>query len=270
LFGPDAAKWTIDEAVLGLLRYRTRFCRARKVMPAERARDGSVAISVHDVPAGIVPGLVAEAKRHHATVNDVLLATVAEAVHRFGASPATSQRDELAVGTVCDLRTRCQQSLDDAFGLFLGFTTTMLRPTDLNNWPRLLRTVAMQNAWHMRTKAPHTSMLRMAVAVAEARFVTPQRWAELYRNRMPVAAGTSNVNMNRDWAAPYHPSPVLDYYRVTPTGPLLPLTFSLTTLGGKFNFVITRQNSLIDAKREQCLAQSIRKRLIELVAPGRL
>jgi len=50
----------------------------------------------------------------------------------------------------------------------------------------------------------------------------------------------------------------------------LPLTFSLTTLGNKLNFVITRQNSLIDAQRQQSLAGSITKRLIELAAPGRL
>jgi NRPS condensation-like uncharacterized protein len=271
LFGPDAARWTIDHAILELLRYRTRFCRARKVTPAcAPGDDCSVTVSAHEVRAGIVPGLIAQAKQYRATMNDLLLAAVAQAVHRFGATPATRGRDELALGTVCDLRTRSDQQLDDAFGLFLGFTTTMLRPADLKDWPRLLRTVASQNAWHKQTKAPHTSMLRMAVGLAEARFVTPQRWAELYRHRMPIAAGTSNVNMNRDWAAPYHPSPILDYYRVTPTGPLLPLTFSLTTLGNKLNFVITRQNSLIDAQRQQCLAGSITKRLIELAAPGRL
>jgi hypothetical protein len=269
LFGPDPGKWRIDEAVLGLLRYRTRFCRARKTVPTTPEQAAGVSVSAHEGPRGVVPELVAQARQHQVTVNDLLTAAVAQAVDRFGANPMTRDRDVLALGTVCDLRSISGQKLDDTFGLFLGFTTTMLRPADLNHWPRLLRCVASQNAWHKRTKAPFTSVLRMAVGLAEARFVTPQRWAELYRDRMPIAAATSNVNMNRDWAGAWHPSPLQNYYRVTPTGPLLPLTCSLTTLGDQLNIVITRQNAIIDAQRGQRIAESICNRLIELTSSVR-
>jgi hypothetical protein len=45
--------------------------------------------------------------------------------------------------------------------------------------------------------------------------------------------------MNRDWPAKYHPWPVLDYVRVSPCGPMMPLVFTPTTLGKQLNFGLT-------------------------------
>jgi hypothetical protein len=264
LFGPRAAKWNLDQAILDLLRYRTRFCRARQV--DRPMGDCTAEVSVHYLNEGLVPVIAARAKEQSVTVNDVLLATIAQVVDRLGANPRTRDRDELAVGTVVDLRALSGQNMNGAFGLFLGFTTTMLRPADLHSFPRLLRSVARQNAWHKRTKAPQASVLRMGIGLAEARLVTPRRWAELYRSRMPIATAISNVNMNRDWAGPHHPQPILDYYRATPTGPMIPLIVTPTTLGRKLNFLITRQKSLIDDVRNQRIASAIISRLTELAS----
>ena len=55
--------------------------------------------------------------------------------------------------------------------------------------------------------------------------------ADFYRKRCPLAAGVSNVNLNRDWPSCVHPSPLLRYSRVSPTGPMLPIVFTPTTLG---------------------------------------
>jgi NRPS condensation-like uncharacterized protein len=217
-----------------------------------------------------VPVLAARARENHVTLNDVLLSTIAQAVDHFGANPSTPGHDELALGTVVDLRAMSGKKMEDTFGLFLGFTTTMLRPAELKSFPRLLRSVSKQNAWHKQSKAPQTSVLRMAVGLAEAKLVSPRRWAELYRRRMPIAAGISNVNMNRNWAGPYHPTDILDYYRVAPTGPMLPLLFTPTTLGNKLNFLITRQSSLIDDARNAQIARSISSRLAELANDARL
>jgi NRPS condensation-like uncharacterized protein len=252
-----------------LLRYRTRFCRARKITPAALG-DSRVSVSLHHLPDGIVPGLVAAAREQGATVNDVLLCAIANAVDRYGANPRTRGHDELALGTVVDLRAGSNQKMDDVFGLFLGITTTMLRQADLADWQRMLRAVSRQSAWQKRSKQPQASVLRMAVGLAEARLVSPRRWAELYRQRMPIAAAVSNVNMNRDWAGQFHPSPILDYFRVTPTGPLLPVIVAATTLGDKLNFLITRQTALIDDEHERLIAASISNRLIQLASAGRL
>jgi hypothetical protein len=107
-------------------------------------------------------------------------------------------------------------------------------------------------------------VLRLGIGLAEAKLATPRRWAELYRDRMPIASGISNVNMTRDWAGKHHPAHVLDYYRVAPPGPMVPLVFTPTTLGEKMNFLITRQTCLINPDREQKIAAMIQNRLIQL------
>jgi hypothetical protein len=174
-------------------------------------------------------------------------------------------RDELALGTVVDLRSLSDDSnLSRTFGLFLGTTTTVLRGADLKDRARLLRSVAQQNACHKLTCAPQISTILFAVGVAEARRMSARRWAELYRQRMPLAAGISNVNMNRHFAAAHHPFPMLDYVRVAPTGPMLPLLVTATTLGENLNFTLTRQASAINDADGRKIAESITNRLIHL------
>jgi hypothetical protein len=262
LFGPDACGWHLDEALWGLLRYRTRFCRTRRIsLPMTRC---DVAVSHHVLPDGVGPRILSLARSSGLKFNDILVAAVSQAVHEFGVSPCTRDRDELAIGTVVDLRSMAGKKMPDTFGMFLGFTTTMLRRADLRDWDRLVRTIGSQNAWQKASKAPQTSVLRMAVGLAEAKLVSPRRWAELYRDRMPVAAGVSNVNMNRDWAAAYHPAEIADYFRVSPTGPMIPLLVTPTTLGEKMNFLITRQTSLVNDTRCQNFVSFLRDRLIQL------
>jgi len=263
-FGPDVCKWRLDDAVFDMLRYRTRFCRARRI--DRPMGDCAVALSLHHVPDDVITAIGRRARESRVTVNDALLSVISQTVDRCGASPRSGGRDELAVGTVVDLRAMSGIPLSGVFGCFLGFTTTLMRPADLASFPRLLRTVARQNAWHKRTCAAQSSVLRLGVGIAESALVSPRRWAELYRDRMPIAAGISNVNMNRFWAGAHHPVPLLEYYRVAPTGPMIPLLFTFTTLGSKLHFLMTRQTSLIDDARRDMIAQSITRRLIELAA----
>ena len=86
----------------------------------------------------------------------------------------------------------------------------------------------------------------MAGGLALAQMQTPKQRIEFYRKFMPMAAGISNVNMNRSWAAQYHPSPLLEYVRVSPTGPMLPLVFTTTTIGNRFHVALTRRSSLVN------------------------
>jgi hypothetical protein len=254
-FGPDVCKWRYDEAILAMLRYRTRFSRARLVGgPVDHC---TVQLSLHQLPEGCIEGLVHRAAEHRVTVNDLLLSMIASVVDQHGANPRTSGRDELAVGTVVDLRSLSGVHTADPFGLFLGFTTTMLRPAHLRDFSRLMRTVARQNAWHKRTCAAQSSVLRMGVGLAEGALMSPHEWAAAYRRRMPIAAGISNVNMNRTWAGEHHPSPIRDYYRVAPTGPMIPLLFTFTTLGTKLNFFITRQTAVVDERRNSIISNAI-------------
>jgi hypothetical protein len=73
--------------------------------------------------------------------------------------------------------------------------------------------------------------------------------------------------MNRAWPANYHPAPLLDYIRVAPTGPMVPVVIAVTTLGKRFTFVLTRRASLVDEARGKLLVQAF---LDELTARAKM
>jgi hypothetical protein len=244
-FGPGRAKWNVWEGALALLRHRFRFSRVRQT-PMRENEDFSVRISYHAQPDGTADRLLAAARQMRFTVNDIFLAAMAEATHRFGCCAQTCHRDELALGTIVDLRMLAERDMDHLFGMFLGFTNTIVRRQDLDDWPRLLKRIANQTAFQKRTRAAQASVLRMIGGLAEAHFLPARKWVDLYRQRMPMAAGISNINMNRHWPGEYFPSPIIEYIRIAPTSALLPITFGTTTSGKKFNITLTRQVSFFD------------------------
>jgi hypothetical protein len=104
----------------------------------------------------------------------------------------------------------------------------------------------------------------MCMGLTAHRFLSPQRLLDWYRKRIPLAGGTSNVNLNRDWPAKYHPSPLLDYVRVSPCGPMMPMVFTPTTLGTGINFGLTCRESVISPELQQRIASQFTRRLCEI------
>lgn len=256
-FGPNSAHWHVADAAMDLLRYRTRFGRVR---PMAESGDYAVEWSWHETSPQVLPRLIDFAHEQGVTLNDVLLAALAEAVDRFGANPHARGKDELAFGTVVDLRGG-EDSTRELFGLFLGFTTTIVNERHLCDFDGLIRVISRQTALHKRKSAAASSQLRMAAALAEASLTTPEQWAAAYRKRMPMAAGISNVNMNRTGFAALHPHPLQRYFRAAPTGPLLPIVVSPTTLGDSFGFGLTRQKALVSSASAMLLAECMMRRL---------
>jgi hypothetical protein len=83
---------------------------------------------------------------------------------------------------------------------------------------------------------------------------------------MPLAGGVSNVNLNGSWVEQYYPDPILDYIRVSPCGPLLPLVFTPTTLGRRMNFGLTCRQSVIPPQGAEAMATSFRDRLVQFAS----
>ena len=74
--------------------------------------------------------------------------------------------------------------------------------------------------------------------------------------------------MNRSWAAKYHPWPLVDYVRVAPTGPMVPLVMAVTTMGRRLSYVMTRRESLVDAAQGRKLVQVFEQELTGWVKSG--
>ncbi len=252
-FGPSRSGWNLVAGAISVLRSTTEFSRARRIDEGSGGQD--VECTLHRLPDGMVDLLLAVARRRQATLNDLFLAALARACDEHGADPRQSRRD-LALGAIVDLRAMSSENLENTFGLFLGFTSVVIRAELLRNRDWLVANVASQSAHQKESRAAQVSMMRMAAGYAQGRFLSPRRLAAFYRNYMPLSGGISNVNMNRAWPAKYHPSPLLDYIRAAPTGPMVPLVIAVTTIGKRLTFVLTRRASLVDRVRGAELART--------------
>ncbi|HEY4330897.1 MAG TPA: hypothetical protein VGN88_14235 [Phycisphaerae bacterium] len=258
-FGPRRADWNLVEGALSVPESMSQFANARRI--DESSGTERVACTLHRLPDGMVDELREIARRRKirgapaATLNDIFLAALARACDLFGAAPRQCGRD-LALGSIVDLRASSHENLDNTFGLFLGFTSLVVRAAVLGDRQRLLSHIAAQNAHLKELRAAQVSMLRMATGYLQGRFLSPRKLAAFYRHYMPFSGGLSNVNMNRSWPSRYHPAPLLDYIRVAPTGPMVPLVIALTTLGSRFTFTLTRRESLVDQAHATQLAHT--------------
>jgi hypothetical protein len=263
-FGPKRTGWSFTRGAVALLRSTAQFKSARRLEtdPAEQR----VECSLHRLPDGMIDILLAVARAKKSSLNDLFTAALAKACDQHGPEPRKSPRD-LALGSIVDLRPASSENLDNTFSLFLGFTSVIVTANDLQNPDQLLASITQQNNLQKNRRAPHASMLRMAVGYTQGRWLSQKRLAAFYRNYMPLFGGISNVNMNRSWPSKYHPEPLLDYIRVAPTGPMVPVVIAVTTLGNRFTFVLTRRASVVDADRGKLLVQTF---LDELTAHAKM
>lgn len=234
--------WRLDETILRLLRRYGENRRVRKIHtfgPLEYP----VRVRLQSAPPCIVPGLIAYARARRVTVNDVCLAALAHTCHRLVPAQQRPGRDDLAISSVADLRPGLGASVGDSFGCLLGLTTTVCRRRDLNDWDRLLRSVAAQSAAQRRAGVGPASVAWMLAAEFASRFTPPGRVYDFYRKEIPLAAGISNVNLNGTWAADAR---VLDYVRVSPTGPIVPVALAVTSLGDEMRLALTYRTALLN------------------------
>jgi hypothetical protein len=248
LFGPSQSNWTLGGAALDLLRWSARFRRARRIDTAG-FRDLRTHFTLHRAPDGLINSITTAARRSGVTVNDVFLAAMAQACDAIVPAKRMPHRPELALGTIVDLRSKAKQPLDDAFGLYLGFTSVFCRPDELSDWSRTLQRIHQQNTTLKTSAAAESSMLRMSAGLFAGKILSRSRLLEFYRKRLALAGGISNVNLNRDWPVKFHPSPLLDYVRVSPCGPMMPVVFTPTTLGDRLNVGLTCRESVVSHEK---------------------
>lgn len=269
LFGPDDAgggdRWSLLRGLLEGARQTSRMKRVQRVEGAGRDAGFGVEFSLHRPPDGTIGRVLAWARSRRMKVNDVLLAALAEAVNEHGGLQRTSRRQDVAMGSIVDLRPHSSEDLSGVFSLYLGFTTIFLRPQHFADFDVLVRQVARQHEVGRASRAASASMLRMTAGLATHNVLgSRRRVTEFYRKRLPLSAGISNVNLSQDGLARHHPDKVLRYIRASPTGPMMPLVISATTINGDFNFGLTRRASVISATAGEAVAAQIVERLSRL------
>ncbi|HSU68776.1 MAG TPA: hypothetical protein VLJ39_17985, partial [Tepidisphaeraceae bacterium] len=261
----DRRTWRLDETLLGSFKWHMRHRRARKVLTTGPG-DYPVRVTLHRSPAGLIDHLLTAARTKQVKVQDVLLAAMAEACDRFVPAQHRENRPDLAVGSIIDLRRHTGLDLTETFGLFLGFTNVVCRRQHLKNWDELLRSVASQNRGHKLSGPAQASLVWMVTALIASRFIPDHKLYHFYRKELPMLGGLSNVNLNDSWAARYYPDPLREYIRVSPTGPLVPLVFSTTTLGPRLTFALTCRQNLLAPETASNMADAFADRLHRVTA----
>jgi hypothetical protein len=92
----------------------------------------------------------------------------------------------------------------------------------------------------------------------------PNKLYHFYRKELPIAGGLSNVDLTRTWTTNYRPAPLMDYIRISPTGPMTPLVLATTTVGEQFQVGMTYRTGLISSQRAEAIAATFMARLESL------
>ena len=253
----------IIPAALAALRRHGEYRRCRKVMPIG-ALACRVSARMLDTPPGLAPPLLAYARGRGVKLNDVFLAALVEACDRFVPTQPRPGRANLAVSTVTDLRPTCPRGERDRFGCHLGFGGVVCRSRDLARWDHLLRRVASCTAADRAAGFAKTSTLWMIAAELGGWVTPPHRLYNFYRKEAPFVGGISNVNLRGSWFDRNHPGVVLDYVRVSPTGPIVPVVLNVTTLGDDLRLSMTYRSNLLNGWTAAELARAFVSRLTRL------
>ncbi len=265
LFGPSHSRLATDEVVLGLLRRYIRFRTVQKVC-LSGVGDYPVRVLLKELPTDAINVLLNFARSQNATMSDVLQAALAMACHRHLPMQRRPDRRDLAIGSIVDLRPHAGSDLSSVFGLYLGFTHVICRRANLTNFPALLRSISLQNRVHKRDGIAQSSLAWMLAAHIGRQGGKPAKLYRFYRKEIPLAAGLSNVNLAGTWADHADPARLLDYMRVSPTGPMAPLVLSVTTLRNRMTLAFTWRPSLLNEVEADDLARDVVGRLMETAA----
>jgi len=260
MMGPGKSRWPLLDGFLASVRWSSRFKRVRRI-ETDDFSDFRVRFSLHRSPPGTIQTARASARDMGCTVNDLFLASIARACNQHVPVQQNRKRQDLALGTIVDLRPHTTEDLSDVFGLFLGFTSVVCRPHDVQDFGKLVQTISDQNTIHKTTGFAQASPIRMLAGLVAGKLLSREGTIEFYRKRVPLAGGISNVNLNHTWPAEYHPDPLIEYIRVSPTGPMMPLVFTTTTLGDDFHFGLTVRESIVPRDKAQAVARAFMERV---------
>ncbi|MEM6313219.1 MAG: hypothetical protein AAF743_03985 [Planctomycetota bacterium] len=230
----------------------TRMLRCRRL---EKEVLGGDSCYLHlPLDPGLCGRLRSAARRHGAKVNDIFLAAAGLAAARHIATERSVKRIDLGVGSIVDTRRYLPESQRHAFGLMLGFIRVVLRPHHLGHPADALAAVAYQSRLAMKNDDPISGSATLQLGLLASRYLDNEALRKFYRKRMPLLAGVSNVNLDGTTLGAEHPDTLVQYVRVSPLGPTMPIVFTPTTLGNELSLGVTYRTAAVGAANaERCI-----------------
>ena len=142
-----------------------------------------------------------------------------------------SRRRDIALASIVNIRGQMGRDAADTVAPCLAsFRVGHSVPPDIG-LRDLTAAVHMQTDRIRRRKLHLQTLLAMAVAGFEWRFLSRHRRLRFYAKHYPVWAGITSLNVNSLWAGEGEAATPPQYVRAGSTGPLAPMAMTLTTYG---------------------------------------
>jgi NRPS condensation-like uncharacterized protein len=200
-------------------------------------------------PEGFIGQLVAGCRSRQVTVNDAFLAALFGAIAEITLPHRRhGRRRGLALTTAVDVRHEASESLSNCFGLYLGQILVAIDEPDEADFGQLL----IRTAEHMRREKGEKRFIgpqwNLAIVAVLGRWFSVNVARDRYRKAYPLSAGMSNVRLDSAWFRGASDR-ILDYIRISPTGPALSVIVTPTTYDDRLNLSITyRESSFSEAE----------------------
>lgn len=234
------------------------------------------------LPDGLIDNVYRFSKANGGSVNDTFLAALGQTMGDWTHHERTTRkrkffhfrRQQIGLGTIVDIRDAAAEPLDRVFNLYLSSYVVLLKDAEKRGATELTREIAQQTAQLKKSFATVKGFWALAMARFWWDLYASNRYrSQLLHKTVPVVAGISNVNMTHsffdvqdaDAQDPTAPK-CLDYIRISPTGPLLPLVFTLTTLRNRLTLCITYRTTSFTDQQATALGEDFTKRLSNLTA----
>jgi hypothetical protein len=164
------------------------------------------------------------------TSNELLIGLLLRALSPFAADRWSGRRNQLAIGSIVNIRNDYQPGPTRVFGQFLS-SCRVASPVP----PELpLRDLALDVHAQFRRVRRRRLYLQMLVLIAVAGFVWPRlssgQRARFHGKHYPLMAGITPLNVNALWRDAGGGAPPR-YLRAVSTGPLAPLVVAATKAG---------------------------------------
>ena len=197
------------------------------------------------------------------TGNELLIALLLRALSPFAADRWSGTRNQLAIGSIINLRNDYQPGPTRVFGQFLS-SCRVANPVPPGISLRDLAADVHAQLGRVRTRRLYLQMLvTIAMAGRVWRHLTPAQRARFHAKNYPLMAGITPLNVDALWHEAGGGTPPR-YLRAVSTGPLAPLVVAATKTGSALELGITYRPTAFSREDIVRIAASVHDALATL------